>query len=586
MQILKFLIALGVLLTAVLFVNAGILYIFSPSNASNVARAHKIFTNTFIGIIIILAAWLLIDTVMKALVSPASNWGPWNTFLCTGNTETRTYCIDRQGTATLGTATPQRTEFTPPPKIADTKPSLILPPLPVGTTTPAPTTRFTVGTTPPSWASWNPIQPVPPPPVPTPIASVVTIVGPYAGSIVAGTISVVVQVTGNSTITGVLVTIDGNPLGDDTAAPYTLTFDTTSVADGQHTLVATARDNTGKTTASAPVTITIHNSLTPLPDPTPNPNPNPTPNPTPIASCDDPVPAPTNSTVVTVQASNGSDDTAVINAAIASVPVGGTVRVPAGTYLINALTSVRINKSLTFKMEPGAILKAKPNASGGYNVLLVTGSNVNIIGGTLQGERNQHLTPGNIAKLVPPSPSNPSCLSERNCYGQWGHGLELRGSTNVFVSGVLSKDMWGDGFNASANAKNSTFCSVTASNNRRQGMSIINASGVIVKNSLFTNTVGHPPQCGFDVEPNANQIASNIKLLNSQFTNNENCGLSIYAGAPGSVVSGLTITGNTATGNRGNAKYGYILDNRAIGTVFTNNTGQGTVYIGGGTPAP
>jgi len=324
---------------------------------------------------------------------------------------------------------------------------------------------------------------------------------------------------------------------------------------------------------------------TPVTPPTPGPGGNDDPYTGPMPSCDEPAPAPTNSTVVTVPASNGSDDTVAFNAAIAQVPAGGTVRVPAGTYLIDATRHVNINKSLTFKMETGAILKAKPNAAGGYQVILVTGSNVNIIGGTLQGERNQHLTPGNIAKLVPPSASNPSCLYASNCYGQWGHGLEVRGSNTVFVSGVLSKDMWGDGFNVSGNAKNVRFCSIVATGNRRQGMSIINGSGIVVKNSVFTNTVGHAPQCGFDVEPNANQIASNIQLLNSQFTNNENCGLSIYAGAPGAVVSGLTITGNTATGNRGNARFGYILDDRAKGTVFTNNIG-GSVHIGVGATPP
>jgi hypothetical protein len=397
----------------------------------------------------------------------------------------------------------------------------------------------------------------------------------------------------NSTgIVGVQIQLDGGNYGaEDTVAPYVSMFDTTKIADGVHTLVAIARDSAGKLTSSKPVVITIDNNNGGVIPPPPPPDPDP--NPTPIASCNDPAPAPTNSTVVTVQASNGSDDTAAINAAIAQVPVGGTVLVPAGTYLINALTSVRINKSLTFKMEQGAILKAKPNASANYDVVLVTGSNINIIGGTLQGERNQHLTIGNISKNTPistcppkPADQNKCCPSLRTCWGQWGHGLELRGSNTVFVSGVVAKDMWGDGFNVSGNARNSTFCSVVATGNRRQAMSIINGTGVMVKNSIFTNTNGHLPQCGFDVEPNENQISSNIQLLNSQYTNNENCGLSIYAGAPGSVVSGLTITGNTATGNRGNAKYGYILDNRAIGTVFTNNTGQGTVYIGGGTPAP
>src|SRR5262249_27217831 len=51
--------------------------------------------------------------------------------------------------------------------------------------------------------------------------------------------------------------IDGNPLGSQiTAAPYSRTWDTTTVSNGPHTVTAVATDTSGNT-ASASVSVTV-----------------------------------------------------------------------------------------------------------------------------------------------------------------------------------------------------------------------------------------------------------------------------------------------------------------------------------------
>src|SRR5207245_5128603 len=51
---------------------------------------------------------------------------------------------------------------------------------------------------------------------------------------------------------------DGAPIGAElTSAPYSVAWDTTSVADGSHTLTAVARDAAGNTTTSAAVSVTV-----------------------------------------------------------------------------------------------------------------------------------------------------------------------------------------------------------------------------------------------------------------------------------------------------------------------------------------
>ena len=63
-----------------------------------------------------------------------------------------------------------------------------------------------------------------------------------------------------SGIASVQFLVDGQPLATVTAAPYTFSWNTTSVSNIQHTLTAIAKDGAGKTAASAPVTVTVENT--------------------------------------------------------------------------------------------------------------------------------------------------------------------------------------------------------------------------------------------------------------------------------------------------------------------------------------
>jgi len=86
-NIINFLVYAGVLIAALLFVNAGVLYVMSSASPGNVSKAHRIFINTLIGLIIVLAAWLVIDVVMKTLLNSTTviggqQIGPWNNIVC------------------------------------------------------------------------------------------------------------------------------------------------------------------------------------------------------------------------------------------------------------------------------------------------------------------------------------------------------------------------------------------------------------------------------------------------------------------------------------------------------------------------
>ncbi len=67
----------AVFLSAVLFAWAGFLYLTSVAG-NEISRAKEIFANVAIGLVIILAGWLVVDTLMKTLTNQSGGFGPWN----------------------------------------------------------------------------------------------------------------------------------------------------------------------------------------------------------------------------------------------------------------------------------------------------------------------------------------------------------------------------------------------------------------------------------------------------------------------------------------------------------------------------
>jgi hypothetical protein len=106
------------------------------------------------------------------------------------------------------------------------------------------------------------------PPLPDFSPPSVSITAPASGATVSGTITVTASASDNRGVAGVQFRLDGTNGGaEDTAAPYSISWDTTGAANGSHTLTAVARDAAGNTTTSAPVTVTVANSPPPPPPP-------------------------------------------------------------------------------------------------------------------------------------------------------------------------------------------------------------------------------------------------------------------------------------------------------------------------------
>src|SRR5213076_1627172 len=89
---------------------------------------------------------------------------------------------------------------------------------------------------------------------------IVAMTSPASGSIVSDTVPVraSVSVIGLITVRGVQFQLDGANLGaEDTTAPYSVPWDTTTATAGSHTLSAVARDTSNNTGTAAAVNVTV-----------------------------------------------------------------------------------------------------------------------------------------------------------------------------------------------------------------------------------------------------------------------------------------------------------------------------------------
>lgn len=244
------------------------------------------------------------------------------------------------------------------------------------------------------------------------------------------------------------------------------------------------------------------------------------------------------------------NDTAAFQAAINSLPAtGGTVYVPAGRYMIDAVTSIKLRSHTRLKMDPSAQLVALPTSSTRYYVVKAWGvTDVEVTGGQIIGERVKHI----------------------GTTGEWGMGVDVRSSANVYLHDFKVSDCWGDGVYVGATgsastavpASNVTIARIVSNNNRRQGLSITVVDKVYVYGSVFSNTNGTAPQSGIDIEPMTQGLSKNIRIENSTMTGNMGNGLELH-----DYVSGLVVKSSTLKQNNGfgvlsvGAAYGWLAAN-------------------------
>jgi len=91
----------------------------------------------------------------------------------------------------------------------------------------------------------------------------VSIAAPAAGAIVRGTAPVTTAASDDRRVDKVELFVDGVLNGMSTTAPYTFSWNTTTLANGSHTLTVKAYDDAGNVTTSVPVPVQVANHAAP-----------------------------------------------------------------------------------------------------------------------------------------------------------------------------------------------------------------------------------------------------------------------------------------------------------------------------------
>jgi len=231
-----------------------------------------------------------------------------------------------------------------------------------------------------------------------------------------------------------------------------------------------------------------------------------------------------------------SDDTAAIQAAIDALPAaGGTVRVPPGNYMIDASRGLSLRSNMRLELAPEAQLTALPNALKRYHVVKVWRvENVQIVGGRVVGERDQH----------------------QGSKGEWGYGISIQASRNVTVTGTRVANCWGDGMWIGAKGRGPaaqlstdvTLRNVVSTNNRRQGLSLGPCQRVRIFDSTFSDTHGTAPQSGIDLEPMGQGETRDVLIQGCTMTGNKGCGVEMHHSVAGVVIRRCTIRDNAGYG--------------------------------------
>lgn len=187
------------------------------------------------------------------------------------------------------------------------------------------------------------------------------------------------------------------------------------------------------------------------------------------------------------------DDTTALNNALAAA---GAINFTEDTYLFNAVTTLAVQSGSVINGN-GAILKINPNDATRYAGLALNESDHVVIRDlTIQGDKDDHT----------------------GTTGEWGHGISIMDSDDVFIENVNVYKCWGDGvyiggYNDSSHRV--YLNKIISDSNRRNGISVVRGVDITVENSSFTNTSGTAPQSGIAVESNSDQdIVGRVRFIN------------------------------------------------------------------------
>lgn len=263
--------------------------------------------------------------------------------------------------------------------------------------------------------------------------------------------------------------------------------------------------------------------------------------------------------------SGSGDDTAAIQAAMndCAAKGGGFVYIPAGTYMINALTSLKPPSNCHIELHPNANLKAINTNATTYVILLI--KNVSNV-----------IIKGNYAQVTGDRDTNTQSTGEQ------GMCVTIKDSTNIYIENLIAQKGWGDGFYIGTDVngynENIFLINCTSDSNRRNGLSVISVKNLQVLGGHYKNTNGTAPQFGIDLEPNTPQNAmENVRLTGVRTGNNVEGGIMLNPINMKGSTNNFDVTiedwESYSDGTPANVTYG-------VGLVLDNNSSTNAQVLG------
>lgn len=187
------------------------------------------------------------------------------------------------------------------------------------------------------------------------------------------------------------------------------------------------------------------------------------------------------------------------------------ILLPNATILINK-NGLKIGSGKKILFQKNTKIKFLGPANGSYSdvVKIYEAHDVEVINPIIVGSRNSKLEQS----------------------GQWSAGISVLNSKNIKIVNPKITDTYGDGiFIGSENggfSENVTVNGGWIDVARRNGISITSGKNIKVQNILISNTFGHDPESGIDIEPSWDKdTLENIMINNVCTYNNGAAGISV-----------------------------------------------------------
>ena len=247
--------------------------------------------------------------------------------------------------------------------------------------------------------------------------------------------------------------------------------------------------------------------------------------------------------IVTISPSGGDDTNALQNGINNTASAGNTLQLQTGSFNTSSLT---IPNNANIQLLAGVTV----NRISGLHFLNINSSNVTISGA------------GPTTSVFQMNRGGADCFRCQN-------------ASNITISGVAGNNAGEDGLYVTSvdtiNVSNCIF-----NNNTRQGSSITSlVKNLVYNNCTFSNTNGHNPEAGIDIEPNqqtggggAGNYLTNIQITNCTSSGNRGAGIdfSLYQLDNTSLPVSIFVFGHSSINNGGGSgDYGgYTANNNGV----------------------